>query len=217
MPRGFSHEIRQYAARTGLAVWAWNSLHANLFTLFWFIASRGQPLYHTTAHRIWHTIQNDTTQREMLLNVANANLAFNKTMLQRVRWIIKTTNSLSTYRNIAAHTPAAFSPYLQDRPAADPFAARDQARKRFLEIKHDQFWRVLVGDLNALSAYTAGVAVEISQPGFGGTLPHRPRMQSLAQIARIEGQISRLAQSEARSHQQFASQLKRRPHSPSRS
>jgi hypothetical protein len=68
LPSAFAKEIRAYAARTGLAAWAWNALHANLFTMFWFLISQGNASYHATAHRIWHTIQNDSTQREMLLN-----------------------------------------------------------------------------------------------------------------------------------------------------
>jgi hypothetical protein len=207
LPGDFSKEIRAYAARTGLALWAWNTLHANLFLLFWFITSRGHGTYHATAHRLWHTIQSDATQRKMLLNLATANLA--NPLLGNVRWIIQTTNRLSTYRNIAGHTPAVFSPYYEQQPTADPASAREHAHKRFNEIKHNQFWRLLVGDLISLSTYTGAVATEIQEPGFGGPLPRKPRMQCLAQIARIEGEISRLAQSEERSRQQFASEARR--------
>jgi hypothetical protein len=160
-----------------------------------------------TAHRIWHTIQNDSTQREMLLNVAKAHLAFQPALLEPIQWIIKTAYRLAIYRNIAAHTPAVFSPYFRERPAAEPVSTRDPMRKSFNEIKHDEFWRLLLGDANALSAYTAAVATEIPQPGLGGPLPRKPRMRCLARIDRIEGQISRIAQSEERYRQQFASRL----------
>jgi hypothetical protein len=74
-------------------------------------------------------------------------------------------------------------------PIADPSASREQARRRFNEIKHDQFWRLLTGDLNALSLYAARLAFEIYRPGFEGPLPHRPRLRSLAQIDRASNQL----------------------------
>jgi hypothetical protein len=110
---------------------------------------------------------------------------------------VRVVARLSIYRNVAAHTPAIFSPHMVTIPIADPSASREQARRRFNEIKHDQFWRLLTGDLNALSLYAARLAFEIYRPGFEGPLPHRPRLRSLAQIDRIEGQTSRLAQSVA--------------------
>lgn len=66
--------------RTGLALWAWNSLHANLFMIFWFLLARGHPEgIREMAAGIWHQIQNDSTQREMLLSVARSQLATKKT------------------------------------------------------------------------------------------------------------------------------------------
>jgi hypothetical protein len=211
LPMGFSKEIRQFAAHTGLAMWAWNSLHANLFLIFWFLSARGHDFYHATAYSMWHAIQNDSTQRDMLLNVARAELTEQQSLLRRIIWLVKTANQLSSYRNIAAHTPAIFSPHFRFLPAADPTAAREGARKKFNEIKHDDFWRTLTGDLNSLSLYAGAVAFEILGWNPREPLPHRPRLRSLAHIAQIEGQIGRLAQSEAHSLRQSASRRKRTP------
>lgn len=209
--RQFSKEIRQYATRTGLALWSWNSLHGNMFLIFWFLTARGHDFYHETAYSMWHAIQNDSTQREMLLNVANAELSKNNRLLAKIRWLVKIANQLAHYRNIAAHTHAIFSPQFQIIPVADATASREAARKRFNEIKHDQFWRSLSGDLNSLSLYARAIAFHIlgwNDPP--APLPHRPRLRSLAQIDRIEGQIGRLAQSEANSLPQSPSRRKRK-------
>jgi hypothetical protein len=58
LPAGFTTEIRHYATHTGLAVWAWNSLHGNLFLIFWFLTGREREM----AHCIWHSTNNDSTE-----------------------------------------------------------------------------------------------------------------------------------------------------------
>lgn len=209
LPAEFADDIRAYAARTGLALWAWNSLHASLFLMFWFIIAKGNDFYQETARRIWNTLQSDSTQREMLLSVAIANLHHRRDVLKNIKWIIDTTNTLRTYRNIAAHAPIVFSPYLEYRPDIDVASTHDKARMRFREIKHDEFWDLLIGDLNALARYAGAIAFEIYRPGFGGPLPDRPDMLCVEQIRHIDAQINRLAQIEERSHQRFASQRKR--------
>jgi len=199
LPKEFAASIRKYARQTGLAMWAWNSLHAHLFVIFWLVLRGGTNagVTRATAHRIWHTIQSDSTQRAMLLSVAQNQPALNKQQLARIVWLIQATNRFSVYRNIAAHTPALFSRYLISIPRADPTSTRETARDRFNEIKHDHFWRLLTGDLNALALYAVHLALSIRPLTSGSPLPHRPQLRSLEQIAQIEAQISRLAQSEA--------------------
>ena len=53
LPRDYAPLIRRYASQTGLALWAWNSLHANVFVLFWFI-STPKEVGRELAHGIWH-------------------------------------------------------------------------------------------------------------------------------------------------------------------
>jgi hypothetical protein len=189
------------------------SLHANLFLIFWFLLSRRQDSYAGTAHAIWGTIQNDSTQREMLLNVIDAELMQWKTLHRRARWLVQTTNRLSTYRNIAAHTATIFSHYTDIVPTANPTATKIPTLRRFNQIKHEEFWHLLTGDLTALSHYAFFVAFEIHRPGksiAGEPLPHKPRLRSLAQIDQMEGQIGRLAQSEAQRLQRSSSRRKRK-------
>src|ERR1700730_7797469 len=105
LPKEFAASIRQYAMHTGLAIWAWNLLHANLFLIFWHLIRGGRPgMSRATAHRIWHVIQSDSTQRDMLLRVAQTDSNITTELLARIAWLIKTTNELSAYRNIVAHT-----------------------------------------------------------------------------------------------------------------
>jgi hypothetical protein len=70
----------------------------------------------------------------------------------------------------------------------------------------------LTGDLNALSLYAAHIAEATRVPAIEtASLPRRPRLRSLSQIDRIEGQISRLAQFGGQRPRRSSSPRKRRP------
>ena len=211
LPRGFEIQIRRYALHTGLASWAWARVHSHLFLIFWFtMSNRNATDGHSTAHSIWNQIQNDSTQREMLLGVIRIRLVDHKQLVDATEWVIKTLNRLSLYRNIIAHTAALFSPYLKRTPAADPAGARIMHRQRFDIIAHDRFWRDLAGDLNALANYSLAIASMMHDPSKPRASLRKPKLLSLAQIDRIDSQISRLVQSKERSRQQPSSKAKPR-------
>lgn len=210
LPHGFEKQVRKYALHTGLASWAWTRVHGQLFLMFWFaMSSKGEiDAMHPTAHSIWHQIQNDSTQREMLISVVRTRLFDQKQLVANVEWLIKTLNRLSTYRNILVHTEAIFSPYMRQAPAASPAGARTGARQRFDNITHDKFWRDLAGDLNALTSYSFSLSTIMQTLSPQRSSLRKPKLLSLAQIDRIEGQISRLAQSKAHFRQQSSSLAK---------
>jgi hypothetical protein len=94
LPTEFAADIRQFAAPTGLALRAWNSLHASLFLLFWHLIRGGHPrMTQAAVHRIWHTIQNDTTQREMFLGAVQTDQRVPPTLAIRVVWLVQTAAS----------------------------------------------------------------------------------------------------------------------------
>src|SRR5580658_522893 len=62
--------IQLHARHTGEIVIAWNRLQSSLFMLF--AALFGDVHKQHFAHKIWHSIQSDKTQREMLYNAAEA-------------------------------------------------------------------------------------------------------------------------------------------------
>jgi hypothetical protein len=227
LPRGFAKLIRQYAMQIGLATWAWNSLHANLFLIFWFfMGDAHHPENRARAQGIWHATKNVSVQRQMLLRAIESEfvgwkrkeLDKNKQqLLHRIVWLIHKADILSRYRNIAAHVPAVFSPLMTQVPLADPTSTREQMLHRFNQINHRRFWRVFAGDVNALSKYALRLAFEIYQPGVHGPLPHRPRLLSPPQMKVIDDRINRQAMIEARSSPQSSSRGKykfRRPRSP---
>jgi hypothetical protein len=192
LPRMYAPMIRRYALRTGLALWAWNALHSSVFMLFWYITSpknSGREF----AHGLWHTIQNDTAQREMVRQVAKVRLSDRPALQERVLWLLKQTDKLGAYRNIAAHTAAVFNPLIEHNPIASP-SARSAAIAKFNKVDHAKFWVLLTGDLHALSTYAVRLAIDVHFPRAGGSSLRRPRLQSPALIDRIEYQLNQAAQ-----------------------
>lgn len=72
LPSHFTQKVSRHARHIGEIAWAWNSLQANLFQLFHAIVS---PKNHALAYGLWHLIQSDKTQREMVLEAARAGVA----------------------------------------------------------------------------------------------------------------------------------------------
>lgn len=204
--------FRRHAQRVGMAVLAWNDLHANLYLIFFNLIGITDSLLASeqVAYNLWHVIQNDKTQRDMLQQAANAKLAPDKITLEKLNWILAQAQKLSTYRNIAAHTAIIFHQTTGDRPRADPWSSRSMAQERHRIIDHDKFWRLLAGDLSALSRYAARLADELWRPWRTGPSLRKPRLQSLPLIDQIEDQLSRDRQAAARARQKPSSPRKPR-------
>ena len=197
LPPKYAKEIRAYATRIGLVNWAWASLCSNLFVLFWFLLTRpGEVNTRNRAHGIWHTIQSDKTQRDMLSVLAKTEMQDKPKLLEKVLWVIDRAGKLSEFRNIATHVEATFSEQTVSRPAADPISSRTSHENKFNLIEHDRFWKLLAGDMIALSDYAACLVQQLYYaPNLRpDALPHRPVLRAIPEIQRIESQISRLSQ-----------------------
>lgn len=195
--------FRRHASRVGMAVLAWNDLHANLYIIFWYLIGLSNPenlsSSRQAAYGIWHTIQSDKTQRDMIREAASANLVGSKDLLSRLTWILDQANQLSTYRNLAAHTSVIFHSLSGDNPRADRWSTRATYWERHRVIDHSRFWRLLAGDLSALSRYTGRLADDLWRPGKHATSLQKPKLQSVPLIRQIEDQLNRARQAAARS------------------
>lgn len=146
----------------------------------------------------------------MLRELAIAELGDMPRLLKNITWIIEKADKLGTFRNIAAHTSLMFSALNADSLLADPFSTRTQTLRRFKEIKHEQFWRLLAGDYRALSVYASTISYGFFRPGVGGPLPRRPRLLAIPKIEEIDALIARLAQNQAPSRPRISLRRKRK-------
>lgn len=172
---GSAEAVERHARQIGQIIIAWNELQRTLFEIFWMLVS---PENHELAHGLWHTIQSDKTQREMLDVVAEASLKKRPRMLAHVRWITWSAQQLSPHRNDPAHTPMLFPESMRDVAIPDSFSGRKAAVERLRAVPTVKRWRIVRGDLVALSSFAYSVATHI-QSGEGGflLLPNRPRLR----------------------------------------
>jgi len=169
--------VQTHAQHVGEIVWASNALHSQLFDLFWTLVSKPN---HLLDYNIWHCIQSDSTQREMLEGVAKAVLPAKSAMLKRIQWIIDSAGKLSRYRNDAVHTPITFI-FRKGKLTLHPdyLSGRRPALERLAQKTTEQRWPGLRGDLIALSEFAFAVSVALNHPGKTGPLPRRPRLRSV--------------------------------------
>jgi hypothetical protein len=198
-PKAQAQSFRKYAQRVGAAVLSWNDLHANLYLVFWYLIGSTKNLIpkEQVAYQLWHVIQSDRTQHQMLQGVAEAKLVNDTVALERITWILKSAQTLSAYRNLAAHTAIMFNGPV---PYAEPWSTRSSHRDRHQIIDHDKFWRLLSGDLIALSQYTANLADDLWRPGHSRPSLSKPNLRSLPLIEAINNQLRHEDQAPKRQH-----------------
>ena len=133
------------------------------------------------AHKIWHTIQSDKTQREMLYNAAEALLGVRcPPLLADIKWALDRASDLSPYRNDAAHTAiwTVKQPTGKRTVFPDPNATRWTTMQRLVATPTATVWRKVRGDLYALSDY---VELINSHVRYGPLRPlqSRPQLQAV--------------------------------------
>lgn len=117
---------RRHAIHIGEIALAWNALQGSLYQIFFALIGDNE-----TAFGLWHTIQSDKTQRDMLVSTAKARLANRKRLLRNLEWVVQKATVLGTFRNDAIPTPMNFR---SGGFAADPLVTRKQALERLQVI-----------------------------------------------------------------------------------
>ena len=175
-------EVDEHIRHVGEITFAWTQLQAALFAIFYALLRRE----HKLAHGIWHSIRNDSAQRDMLLAAAEAKLSKkHKSVLNQIKWIVDCTSALSTHRNDLTHTPLALD-YDGDAGVTytipDFVSGREASVTRLRQHNDRSQWRKVSGDLRALESYARYIGVRImggvNRP-ISGSWPRRPKLQSL--------------------------------------
>ena len=182
VPGLFQATYRRHAIHVGEIAVAWNALQSGLFQVFWALVS---PDNHAVAFGLWHCIQSDKTQREMLLAVAKAALSEGR-MRRNVEWMCAKAELISPHRNDAAHTPISvyFGSTAGFSVIPNPMSTRTPAYQRLSAEPTDKLWRRVRGDLIALTNYAVTIAAEIREIGPLVPSPRRPRLLWKAASAR---------------------------------
>src|SRR5882672_5246490 len=100
--------LHPYVTAIGQASVAWNALQEELGGLFAMIVGIEAGGDKGITSTIWHTIDNDRTQRKLLLAASQRIHAFGKitdTAFEEIKWLKVEADKLSDARNDAIHSP----------------------------------------------------------------------------------------------------------------
>ena len=106
------------------------------------------------AHSLWHSIQSDRTQREMLRDAARARPDLAPEFVHNIEWAVRMGDELAVARNDAVHTPVRFA-VIPGGPVLiyQRISGRRQAVTRMEIIPTADVWLDVRGDLVALTGY----------------------------------------------------------------
>jgi hypothetical protein len=166
-PAAFDEHTRQI----GEIIYLWNRLHGQLFWIFWSLTDRKS---HEFAAGLWHSIQSDSTQRQMVETAAKLKLG--KRLAGHVVWICRGHERLSKYRNAFAHV--GFYAHYSDGFVPDDISSRRSAVALFEEMPKADIFRKLRGDLMALVIYAEDIAMRLFYDIKSAASPwsERPRL-----------------------------------------
>jgi hypothetical protein len=193
--------VRQHARHVGELIIAWNRVQSAMFDLFWVIIGKDR---HALAHAIWHTIQSDKNQREMLVSAATATLVSeddkdkkrvkaNAKTLDHIKWITNMAHQLSPYRNDPAHANIMFSSAGGSVAVVPDFAStRWAVLDRLTEKPTAQMWQRVRGDLYAVADFAVSLRISLTDPDWPYALPARPKLRVAQEKNAKGGPASRL-------------------------
>lgn len=185
----------RHAKHVGEVIHAWNRAHASCFALFMRVGFAGD---YAVAIDLWHTVHNDKGQRAMLEVVVRRRLR--RGLFQSgILWAIDALNTLSSFRNDAAHAEMIWY-YDQLVPG---LATRPTSRARLTDTPLARNWRTLRGDLIAIESYLVFLEMALTM-GLPRPLSRRPRLQLARKASARTQERSRRAKTKARERQQQA-------------
>jgi hypothetical protein len=168
----------EHALRIGRISMAWNSLHEHFFWLFQDILDKrdGGKL----AYRVWHSVQNDTTQRAFLKGALAT--AGDAQFVRSVDWLIKQAEKIALERNALTH--AVVRLIGPDEARAKLYASHTsrEAHLKQLASKSSPDWERVERNLIVMGDYAAQIWLRHfydRQHGLRRPWPRRPRLLGL--------------------------------------
>ncbi|WP_146030150.1 hypothetical protein [Methylocella silvestris] len=188
-PEEMRSAYREHSERIGMAIAAWNDLHANLYIVFWsIIGLHEDPRNDTFALSLWHAARSERVQRKMLLETAKLKLPKRDEYASReIPWILQQVDILSGYRNILAHTAIIFHQSPARIPKADPWSSNAKSKRFYALVAENNLWSQLSGDFWALSHYTAYFADRLWRPNKLTPSMLRPELFASPLLQKVAG------------------------------
>lgn len=171
-----------HAMQIGQVSIAWNSLHENLFLLFWMLTGNGKK---ALAHGIWHSVASDSAQRGFLRAAAQAQKS--KRLFAAIDWIVKQADKIGADRNALIHSPMTTTASPQGKLILTPSALGGKTThiERLRSKPSPKDWDIVRGNLWVLAQYAQAIDIHLLTQAteIPRAWPHRPR------LLRLEGAV----------------------------
>ena len=183
VPPEIKSPVRSLALATGELLWASSQAHTAFCNVFALLVAKDNL---NVGFAIWHTVQADSTQRQMLAALVDARLPTPSRMNKSLLWAKEKADKLATLRNDAAHLASAFrtdsDPYkLVPNPFGNPPTRTERLKNISDLVAH---FRTVKGDLVQLSGYINALFFKLVQPSGPYPWPRRPSLKSLPKAAK---------------------------------
>lgn len=154
IPTTISRAVKKHARHSGEISFVWNLLQDAFFHMFWGVVGDYRGDRHAVAHALWHSIQSDKTQREMLREAAIGRPDLPPEFVEDITWAVKVAEYLAVFRNDAVHTPVRFAVLPNETLAIyQKISGRKQAVDRLAINPTASVWLRVRGDLVVLVAF----------------------------------------------------------------
>lgn len=182
IPRRVSPDIkspvRSLALATGELLWASSQTHTAFCNVFALLVAKENL---NVGYAIWHAVQADSSQRQMLAALIDARLPKTSRVTKSLLWAKEKADKLATLRNDAAHMASAFQtdskPY---RLVPNPLGNAPNRTERLKGVSDlITHFRAVKGDLIQLAGYVHALFFKIALPSGPYPWPRRPTMKSL--------------------------------------
>jgi hypothetical protein len=169
----------EHALRIGRISMAWNTLHEHFFWMFQEIVGKGND--GKLAYRIWHSVQNDTSQRAFLKGTIDT--LGDPRFVRSVSWLMKQAEKIASERNALMHAVVRLIGPNDARAQLYASHTSREAHLRQLAVKSAPDWDRVERNLIVMADYAATIwARHFIEPslGFQRPWPRRPRLLGLA-------------------------------------
>ena len=160
----------QFAQCLGRLALAWNSLHLELFEIFWAVSGYGNGMI---PGAIWYALKVDRAQRDILKDLVNSKaigINLSKDQRREIKWVLDKTDNLENIRNDFIHTP-----FAMDNSKVFPLHTGQHKRGLSFEgraVLAESNW--VFKSVSVLSIYAEQLAENVRKPTL--PMPERPKL-----------------------------------------
>jgi hypothetical protein len=189
--------VKKHAARIGEIAWAWNNVCTNLLAIF---AKLLDPKDYRPGISIWTTLQNDKSQRDILIALAKVRLSEDSQILKELIWTCDQIGQLSGYRNAFIHAPIRVEitlASLKDAMSPDKDTiyvpadlSTDSHFRKLGNVHLETVYLDVLGDLQSINHYISAIFLAHARSDLW-TLPDTPSMRVLLKKGLSKNQTRR--------------------------